>query len=158
MINYKSLLNVEIKRIDASYAKSLYILTSESDTEYLKYFTPFEISERKFAEVLSKAVRDCFFGVFVGSALAGFYMLRGFDDGYDIPAYGLFISEKFAGQGLGSLTVQHAITFCKVNKIRRLLLKVYPDNLSAKALYEGFGFKAEGVDPKNNNLVFYKDI
>ncbi len=158
MISNDSLKNVEIRRINNTYAKILYQLTSNSGVEYLKYFTPFEISENGFNTVLSKAVLDRFFGVFVGTSLVGFYMLRGFDEGYKIPAYGVFISKKYAGLGLGSLTIQHAITFCKINKIRRLMLKVYPENVSAKMIYESFGFKSEGIDKRNNNLVYFKDF
>ncbi|MBU0713685.1 MAG: GNAT family N-acetyltransferase [Bacteroidota bacterium] len=150
--------SIGIKRIDETYAKELYKLISNSDPEYLKHFTPFEISENSIFTVLSDAVLDRYFGVFIDKALVGFYMLRGFDNGYDIPSYGVFISEAYAFLGLASLTIQRAIAFCKVNKIKRLMLKVHPDNLLAMALYESFGFKAEGTDPKNNNLIYYKDF
>ena len=38
------------------------------------------------------------------------------------------------------------------------MFKVHPDNTIAKVLYERFGFQQAGIDPKNNNLIYYKDI
>jgi len=150
--------SIGIKSIDATHAKELYKLLSDSNSEYLQHFTPFEISENSIFTILSNAILDRYFGVFIDKTLVGFYMLRGFDEGYDIPSYGVFISENYSFLGLAALTIQRSIAFCKVNNIKRLMLKVHPDNLTAMILYESFGFKAEGIDPKNNNLIYYKDF
>ena len=85
-------------------------------------------------------------------------MLRGFDEGYEIPSYGVWISKKYSAMGLSKLTLQHAVSICKINGIKKLLLKVHPENKRAKMIYENFGFTKESVDPKNNNLIYYKDI
>ena len=41
---------------------------------------------------------------------------------------------------------------------KRLMLKVHPDNVNAKSLYIKYGFKEEGIDPKNSNLIMFKDL
>ena len=41
-------------------------------------------------------------------------------------------------------------------KDKRITLKVHPENVIAKYIYENFGFKEEGIDPKNSNLIYYK--
>ncbi|RKY92335.1 MAG: hypothetical protein DRQ13_10485 [Ignavibacteriae bacterium] len=90
--------------------------------------------------------------------LVGFYMLRGFDEGFEVPSYGVWISDKFSGLGLSKLTLQHAITFCKVNDLKIIMLKVHPKNIIAKSIYEAFGFKQEGFDDNNSNLIYYKNL
>lgn len=85
-------------------------------------------------------------------------MLRGFDEGYSVPSYGVWISENYSNKGLSTFTLQHAISFCKLNSIKKIMLKVHPDNVSAKHIYEKHGFKQTGVDPKIHHLIYHKDL
>ena len=36
-----------------------------------------------------------------GEDLLGFSMLRGFDEGYEIPSFGIFVDHESHGQGIG---------------------------------------------------------
>jgi len=38
------------------------------------------------------------------------------------------------------------------------MLKVHPENIVAKSIYERFGFKQAGIDQKNSNLIYYKSL
>ena len=101
---------------------------------------------------------DKYWGVLIGEDLAAVFYLRGFDEGYTVPCYGVCVAEKFAGQGVLKQTLQYCIDWCEDNKSDRLMLKVDPGNKVAKMVYEKFGFVAEGTDPKNNNIIYYRDI
>ena len=85
-------------------------------------------------------------------------MLRGFDDGYEIPSYGVWVSSKFSNQGLSTLTLYHSFAFCKLNGIKTLMLKVHPENKIAKDLYESQGFKITGFDENNDNFIYQKSF
>jgi len=124
----------------------------------LNILLPFNFNYVTIKEILNKKKDDKFFGLFTDNSLIGFYMLRGFDEGFDIPSYGVWISKKYSAKGLSKLTLQHALSFCKINEIKKIILKVHPENKIAKMIYENFGFINEGIDPKNNNLIYYKDI
>jgi RimJ/RimL family protein N-acetyltransferase len=150
--------NIEIKKINPDFADTLSTLLQSSDKEYSKYFIPFPFEKKSIKKILSVSVKNSYFGVFVDNVLVGFYMLRGFDEGYKIPSYGVWISEKFSGLGISKLTLQHAIAYCKINKIKKLMLKVHPENSIAKNIYEHFGFRMEGTDPKNENLIYFKSL
>ena len=151
-------LALEIKRLTIKQAKELANLLQSSDKEYSKYFIPFTFDLDTISGILSKTKNDQIYGIYVENNLAGFYMLRGFDEGYSIPSYGVWISEKYANRGLSTFTLQHAISFCKLNSIKKIMLKVHPDNLAAKHIYEKYGFKQTGVDPKIHHLIYYKDL
>ena len=75
-------LSIEIKRISVEQSAELTILLQSSDKEYSQYFIPFSFDMQTIFKILSKAVKDHFYGVFVDNNLVGFYMLRGFDEGY----------------------------------------------------------------------------
>jgi RimJ/RimL family protein N-acetyltransferase len=147
---------IEIKILDHSFAQILSFELSKESKEYLKYFTPFDFSFSSLEKVLTKSKNDKYFGIFVNNSLAGFYMLRGFDEGYEIPSYGVWISSKFSNRGLSALTLHHAFAFCKLNGIKILLLKVHPENVVAKKLYESLGFVKIGVDERNGNFIYHK--
>lgn len=150
--------SVEIRRLKAGDSELLYDLFRQADREYYTYFTAFEIDLVQISDILKAAKKDPYFGFFIQDALIGFFMLRGFDAGYEIPSYGVFISEKYAGKGLARLSVEYAIAYCKLNHIPRLMLKVHPLNIRALNLYLKMGFVQTGFDHKNNNLVFHKTI
>lgn len=149
---------LEIKKIDASYAQELSELLLQSGTDYSKYFIPFSFDFESVSKVLSKAVKDMFYGIFASNKLVGFYMLRGWDEGYEIPSYGVWVSPDFSSKGLSRLTLQHAITVCRINSIKKLMLKVHPENLIAKKIYEDFGFICQGTDERIGNLIYFKEI
>jgi L-amino acid N-acyltransferase YncA len=85
-------------------------------------------------------------------------MLRGLDQGYDIPSYGVMISQKHSNKGFGKLTLYHAIAYCKLNGIKILMLKVHPDNLYAKKMYLDLGFEHTGTDERIGHLVLQKRL
>jgi RimJ/RimL family protein N-acetyltransferase len=150
--------SIEIKELSSENAVLLSDALSKEKLEYMKYFTPFEFSIDLIKQILSGAVKDKYFGIFVGDKLAGFYMLRGMDDGYKIPAYGVWISSEFSNKGLSKLTLYHAFSFCRINNIKKLMLKVHPENLIAKTLYESLGFEKVGIDEKNDNIIYHKTL
>ena len=158
MLTNNNIKDISIRKIGPDLAQELSELLRNVDPDYSKYFIPFNFDLQTVEKKLTDAKLDLFFGIFVNARLIGFYMLRGFDEGYDIPSYGVWISSEFAGKGLARLTIQHAISFCKINNINQLMLKVHPDNLKAIKLYEDFGFINSGLDPKNDNLIYKKLI
>ena len=150
--------NIEIKELPSEQAVTLSKLILSTRYEYTKYFIPFSFEEDSLKEIINDAINDKYFGIFVDDELVGFYMLRGFDEGYEVPSYGVWISDKFSKLGLSKLTLQHAIAFCKLNGLKKIMLKVHPENTIAKNIYENFGFKQEGFDDKNGNYIYNKSL
>lgn len=125
---------------------------------YSRYFTPFSFDEATWREILAARRDDLYFAIERGGEVAGYYMLRGWDAGYAIPAYGVWVAHPFQGQGLATATLHHAVARCRERGSETLMLKVHPDNHGAKALYERFGFQQVGSDPRNDNLIYHLDL
>ena len=147
-----------IKKLNSENAEELSGLLKGEDKEYSKYFIPFDFDFQTILHILVNLQKDSFWGIYTGDKLVGFYMLRGFDKGYDVPSYGVWISKIFAGNGLSKLTLQHAISYCRINHIKEIMLKVHPENFIAKKIYEDFGFMRQGIDPKNNHIIYRKKL
>ncbi|MCW8803218.1 MAG: GNAT family N-acetyltransferase [Ignavibacteriaceae bacterium] len=151
--------NLEIIELTTEFASVLSKKLLEESKEYLVYFIPFvDYSEEFIKKILIEKKLDKYFGLFLKRDLIGFYMLRGFDEGYDIPSYGVWISSEYSNKGLSTLTLYHAFSFCRINKIKTMMLKVHPDNTLAKNLYEKLGFVKVGLDEKIGHLVYHKNI
>ena len=151
--------SLEIKELTTEHASIFSKRLSGESKEYLQHFIPFtEYSEEFIKKILSEKKSDKYFGLFLNDDIVGFYMLRGFDAGYEIPSYGVWISSKFANKGLFTLTLYHAFSFCKLNNIKTLMLKVHPENTVAKKLYEKFGFVKIGIDEKIGHLIYHKSL
>jgi len=150
--------HITIEKLGPAKAEELSTLLLAADKEYSRHFIPFEFDRETIETILGQARKDQYFGVYLSGSLAGFYMLRGFDQGYEIPSYGVWIGPGSSGLGLASLTLHHALSFCRANGIKKLMLKVHPENIVAKGIYERNGFNAQGVDDKNNNIIYYKKL
>lgn len=141
---------------------SLCSLILDSPERYRRYFTPFIFEPLVIRNLILKAEKDKFFGIVLCNhhhkKLIAFYMLRGIDEGYPDPMYGIFVSNKYSSQGIAKLSMAHAECFCKINGYHKILLKVHPDNQRAKKVYEFLGFKYLKKNAKNENIIMFKNI
>lgn len=146
-----------IRPLTEADAPTVVALLAQSTADYTRYFHPFAFDEKVLRALLSRAVLDQWFLLEVqesGEATpAGFYMLRGMDEGFPDPMYGVFVAEHCAGKGLARLTLAHAEAQCRLNGWARLRLKVDPNNARAHRLYTAGGFAFESVDPNNGDQV-----
>jgi RimJ/RimL family protein N-acetyltransferase len=82
-------------------------------------------------------------------------LLRGWDEGYDVPAFGVVVAEEYAGIGFGALTLDLVKVISRLRGSPRLMLKVHPDNAPARRLYARLGFLESGVDTRTGNIVMH---
>lgn len=148
--------DVSFKRIQVRDSLKLSAMLVAAPAAYSRFFIPFAFDAQSVKLILRKAKKDIFFAVKVNGDWAGFYMLRGFDSGYRVPAYGVWIAPKYKNCGLAALALAHAFAICKLNRIGQLMLKVHPKNVKALKLYEKMGFVRTDVDPQNSNFVYHK--
>jgi ribosomal-protein-alanine N-acetyltransferase len=152
------IVDVVITALRAEQAAELSDLLLSAPAEYSKHFTPFAFDRLAVSKVLSQAQQDRYYGIIIAGKIAGFFMLRGFDQGYKVPAYGVWIAPQHTGKGLAELTLKYAVAVCRASSIDKLMLKVHPDNIVAKGIYERNGFAAAGTDEKNGNIIYHKTL
>jgi ribosomal protein S18 acetylase RimI-like enzyme len=153
---------VAFRPLQIGDAAALSALLKSSPADYVKHFTPFSFDVEALEKLISSARKDRLIGIEVQTGqeaeLVGFYMLRGLDEGYSAPMYGVFVAYKFRNKGVARLTLVHAETSCRLNQIDRLMLKVHPANTHAKKLYEAYGFAVLKEDPLNKNIIMEKSL
>jgi RimJ/RimL family protein N-acetyltransferase len=139
-------------------AVALADMLSGQPADYMRYFAPFHFDRDTITDMLRKAHRDVYMGIFWNDKLAGFFMLRGWDQGYEIPAYGVTIDHQHRNLGLAKLSLEMSKTISRLNGAQKLMLKVHPDNAAAKHVYEDAGFVQTGIDAKNDNLIYHVEL
>lgn len=148
----------EILPLTAADAPELAALIARQAPGYLTHFHPFALDEATLLRQIGTARKDRYWGLRVEGKLAGFFMLRGFDEGYARPTFGVFVAGEAAGRGLGRLALEHSIAWCVENGVERVMLKVSPDNPRARAIYIGAGFQSVETCPRTGHDVLEKHL
>jgi [ribosomal protein S18]-alanine N-acetyltransferase len=121
--------------------ESLAIFFDENNTqETTRHFNPFPLSRESAARIALTSHCDRFYIALVDSNIAGFFMLRGWDEGYQIPSFGVIVHREHRGKGIGRQATEMAITEAKKLGCQSLRLSVYESNANAKHLYISLGF------------------
>lgn len=148
------MIELRIARLSPEDAPALSRLLN--DPEYRKYFTPFAVDAQSLEARLASAREDRYWGLWLDQALAGFCMLRGFDEGFQRPSFGVYIARCHAGKGLSGCALHHCMSWCQVNGVPSLMLKVHPDNRYAQRSYEKAGFSEQGSCPRTGHTIMEK--
>ncbi len=125
--------------------------------EYLRFFYAFSADESAIAAILSASKMDIYSGVFWKEELAGVYMLRGWDDGYDVPAFGVLIDEKYRGGAFMRLALDTAKLICRLSGAKRLMAKIHPENVSPRGARR-LGLIQTDVEESTGNIIYHLEL
>ena len=153
----KAVQHTTIRPFSQDDALALAGLLRQASEGYTRFFHPFAFETEVIENLTASSIIDQWFMIEISDGSAsrpvGFYMLRGMDEGFEDPMYGVFIAESHAGRGLARLTLAHAETQCRLNGWKNIRLKVDPENARAHQLYLACGFEFEADDPKNSDQI-----
>jgi ribosomal protein S18 acetylase RimI-like enzyme len=104
-------------------------------------FDPFPMRAAEADRILDEMREDRYYGAFTATGeLVGFSMLRGWDEGYEVPSFGIAVDHRRHGNGLGGRLTRWTIRRAQELGAPAVRLSVYSDNPNARALYSGLGF------------------
>jgi ribosomal protein S18 acetylase RimI-like enzyme len=132
------------QRLSAADAERLgdFFELLRADPETTRFFHPHPLT-KAFAVSLCARQGSCLDRYYIthyDGRIAGYSMLRGWDEGYETPSFGGCTHPEMRGAGLGHLLLSHAIAESRTAGARRLRLTVYKENVRALHLYRKFGF------------------
>lgn len=125
--------------------------------EYLRFFYAFGSDESAIAEILSVSEHDVYSGVFWQENLVGVFMLRGWDEGYEVPAFGVLIGENYRGGAFMRLTLDAAKLICRLSGAKRLMAKIHPDNVSPRGARR-LGLHQTGAEESTGNIIYHLEL
>lgn len=83
-------------------------------------------------------------------------MMRGWNEGYSVPSLGIAVRTSVQGRGFGRLMMTHLHAEAGRRGAKVVRLRVHPDNLRARRLYESLGYVYAGED--RGELVMLIDL
>jgi len=101
---------------------------------------PFTTQEASRIATGGAGRNDLYYAAFLGDRLVGYGMLRGWDEGYSVPSFGVAVAATYRGRGIGRGLLRYAIEYARKRGAGTMMLKVHLDNPSARHLYESEGF------------------
>lgn len=107
-------------------------------------FHPHPFGSTDAIRVCAYPGQDIYAGAFLDGTLVGYGMLRGWDEGFAVPTLGIYLAPSARGSGLARrfMDVLHGMALDR--GASRVMLKVYPDNQAALALYRRIGYVFDG--------------
>jgi len=146
-----------IRPLEPTDAAAVSAFMRSQSPEYLRFFYAFGADESAIAEVLSASRMDIYSGVFWQADLAGVFMLRGWDAGYEVPSFGVLIDEKYRGGAFMRLTLDTAKLICRLSGAKRLMAKIHPDNVSPRGARR-LGLYQTGVEESTGNIIYHLEL
>lgn len=146
----------DIRLLDAGDLDALaeFFERVSSDEQTARFFQPFPLTADQARAIVEAAESgpNLFAGAFEADRIVGFAMLRGFDEGYPSPAFGLCVDPGARGRGIGGALVEWAASEAARIGAPAVVLKVSDDNVDARRLYESHGFEFTGERAANGEL------
>jgi RimJ/RimL family protein N-acetyltransferase len=158
--------DLALRRLDPDDAAAYRTLRLRGLLEHPDAFTSShaEESERPLAVTERRIAADSpdwVFGAFVDGGLAGVVGLAReprTKNRHKAGVFGMYVAPDHARHGIGAALLRHAIEAARsVPGLEQLVLTVTETNVAARELYEKFGFRSFGIEPRaiRVNDVYY---
>ena len=148
--------NLEIRRtIPEMETQIVNLFRILADAQESDYFQPHPLTPEHASIIANYHGNDFYSFALLNDIAIGYGMLRGWDDGYDIPSLGLTIHPQFRGVGIGSLLIHYLHTVAMLRGCDNIRLRVNNYNYRAIKLYKKLGYEFK-EDSKDYLLGFLK--
>lgn len=104
------------------------------------FFRPHGSNPAELDALCADDVRDLYYAAMRDNDLLAYGLLRGWDEGYDVPSLGIAVAPMHRGAGLGDMMMAFLHSAAHIHGAKRVRLRVHRDNISAIALYRKCGY------------------
>jgi ribosomal-protein-alanine N-acetyltransferase len=105
-----------------------------------RFFHPHPFTNADARRVCAHAGRDLYLVATDAGRVVAYGLLRGWDAGFDVPSLGIAVHPNERGSGVARAFMHYLHAAARRHGAPRVRLKVYPDNLAARTLYESLGY------------------
>jgi ribosomal protein S18 acetylase RimI-like enzyme len=138
---------MEFVKPDGRHLEAVTAFFAVLDTPEIRTnFHPHDFTPVRARALCCYAGRDEYYIALQGGRVAAYGMLRGWDEGYDVPSLGICVAPDCHGQGVGSAMMECLVAAARLRGAPRIILKVRKVNTAAVALYSRFGFQLTELD------------
>jgi GNAT superfamily N-acetyltransferase len=111
-------------------------------------FDPFPLDAATAHRIAAEPRRDRYYAaVSADGTILGMSMLRGWDEGYEVPSFGVFVDREHQGRGIGGGLLDRTLEEAWAAGAPSVRLTVYTRNAGAERLYRSRGFEVAEERP-----------
>ncbi|MHB1080817.1 MAG: GNAT family N-acetyltransferase [Prosthecobacter sp.] len=141
-------MKIEVTQLQSAAKKPLLrFLKRLEEFGEAKSFRPHEFTEEAVAVVCDSPGNDYYCALWRNSQIFAYGMLRGWNDGFEVPALGVAVDPEWHGKGLGRMMIHFLHAVARMRGCCMVILHVDSSNVRARQLYEsiGYTFSEHGV-------------
>jgi ribosomal protein S18 acetylase RimI-like enzyme len=106
-----------------------------------KTFRPHALTPDAARERAQYQGLDAYYILMEGNEALGYGMLRGWDEGYEVPSLGIAVHPRARGRGLGRRMMELLHEQARLRGARHVRLKSDRSNAAALSLYRSLGYR-----------------
>jgi len=149
----------ELLRLQPSWVQALQefhaALLARGDT---RLFSPHSFAAEALLALCAPGKQDLHYLLTVESAVAGYGLARGWDEGYTTPSLGIAIHPDWRGIGLSETLMHFLHGAARARGATRVRLRVHPSNAIALGLYRRLGYQFEAAFDADGLCVAHKSL
>jgi ribosomal protein S18 acetylase RimI-like enzyme len=138
---------LEVRRLTAEWKQSLLaFFRALEKAKDVEYFQPHPFTDEAVERILCTTRKDLYYVLVDGEEVLAYGMLRGWDEGYEIPSLGIAVHPRFRSNGLGRFFMHFLRAAARFRGAQKVRLRVHSQNATAARLYEslGYEFRSDG--------------
>lgn len=143
---------------DVSATEIIELFRDSNVASVTSTFRAFDLSDQQAQWIADYTGKDNYDFAFSDGKIAGMGMLRGWDEGYEIPSLGLFVSPNFQGFGVGKAIMNHLTSLAMSRSCDRIRLTVDTVNERAVNLYKAQNYEIDAAQSDRDRLVMYRKL
>lgn len=122
------------------------------------FFHPHAADRVNLCAVVRDAGDDLYYLFVRGRDVLGYGLLRGWNEGYEMPSLGIAVHPSMRGTGLGRLIMEFLEAMAGMRGAPSIRLRVHKDNAIARDMYARRGYRLMPDDRDESLLVGVKSL
>ena len=114
-------------------------------------FHPFPLTTATAEEIALSPGEDHYYGAFAEGRLIALSMLRGWNEGFEVPSFGIVVDSGWQRRGIGRKLTDFTLDRALWLGSERVRLSVYASNQNAHRMYVARGFQEVEREPVSRN-------
>jgi [ribosomal protein S18]-alanine N-acetyltransferase len=106
-----------------------------------KFFHPHPLNSAEARKLAHYHGNDLYYLLTEGNRVCAYGILRGWDEGYEIPSLGIVVHPRDRGSGLGTTLMHFMHVAARRRGAKKIRLKAYPENSAALKFYQSLGYR-----------------
>jgi len=112
------------------------------------FFHPHPMTDEEAHRLCAYGGRDLYYAACMGKTVLAYGLLRGWNEGYEIPSLGIAVHPEARGRGLARPFIAFLHAAAKARGASKVRLTVYNENQRAVDLYRRLGYQLEAKNDR----------